>query len=262
MSGYLNRVLAAIRNPGGSVHPVLGSVFSPPSGQTVTDEAPGAARVSRIEGHQAIGSEARYTAGQLSDAADAPLVATHSTVQASVAATDSRPSRSGAEDEVADGLRVAERPRSAEGARRGGDSRPESFVGNPPDDAHSGTHDGHDSAVTRESYDRSRRVETDVDGGLEPLFPRAQPRAVAAEGIESHPAAFDTAARRDARSDAAHMVVNRSRQAPREASDIQIHIGRIEVMAVAPPSPRPLPAPPQTSPSLSDYLNRRNGRPG
>jgi hypothetical protein len=94
------------------------------------------------------------------------------------------------------------------------------------------------------------------------LIPTDRSRADAGQAIESAPAAMSAAARRDAISDAVRGAVSRSTSSLREAGDIQIHIGRIEVMAVAPVSPRPPPAPRQTSPSLSDYLNRRGGRPG
>ena len=44
--------------------------------------------------------------------------------------------------------------------------------------------------------------------------------------------------------------------------DIQIHIGRVEVIAVQPAEPRRTPAPPRKGLSLDDYLSRRNGRIG
>jgi hypothetical protein len=44
--------------------------------------------------------------------------------------------------------------------------------------------------------------------------------------------------------------------------EIQIHIGRIEVIAAPPPAPRAAPAPARKSMSLDDYLSRRDGRVG
>lgn len=46
------------------------------------------------------------------------------------------------------------------------------------------------------------------------------------------------------------------------ADDIQVHIGRIEVIAVPPAAPRPAPAPQRKGISLDDYLSRRGGRTG
>lgn len=48
----------------------------------------------------------------------------------------------------------------------------------------------------------------------------------------------------------------------RSSDDIQINIGRIEVVAVTQPAPRPAPAPARKGLSLDEYLGRRNGRTG
>jgi hypothetical protein len=47
-----------------------------------------------------------------------------------------------------------------------------------------------------------------------------------------------------------------------QADDIQIHIGRIEVVAVPQAAPRPAAAPTRKGLSLDEYLNRRDGRAG
>jgi hypothetical protein len=50
--------------------------------------------------------------------------------------------------------------------------------------------------------------------------------------------------------------------APSHVDDIQIHIGRIEVVAIPQAAPRPAPAPTRKGVSLDEYLHRRNGRVG
>ena len=47
-----------------------------------------------------------------------------------------------------------------------------------------------------------------------------------------------------------------------QADDIQIHIGRIEVLAVTQPASRPAPPQARKGLSLDEYLRRRNGRVG
>jgi hypothetical protein len=47
-----------------------------------------------------------------------------------------------------------------------------------------------------------------------------------------------------------------------QGEDIQIHIGRIEVVAVPQAAPRPAAAPARKGMSLDEYLSRRNGRAG
>jgi len=57
-------------------------------------------------------------------------------------------------------------------------------------------------------------------------------------------------------------AARRFQPAQREADEIHIHIGRIEVAAVAQPAPRPAAAAARRSLNLDEYLRRGNGRPG
>jgi len=53
-----------------------------------------------------------------------------------------------------------------------------------------------------------------------------------------------------------------TRSTSQQADDIQIHIGRIEVVAVPQAAPRSAAAPARKGLSLDEYLSRRNGRAG
>ncbi len=55
-------------------------------------------------------------------------------------------------------------------------------------------------------------------------------------------------------------AVKPQRNQAASSDDIQIHIGRIEVIAVPPPAPRPVPAPARKSLSLDEYLQGSHGR--
>lgn len=48
---------------------------------------------------------------------------------------------------------------------------------------------------------------------------------------------------------------------PRNSDDVHIHIGRVEVTAVPPPTPRQAAAPARKTMTLEEYLGRRNGAP-
>jgi hypothetical protein len=51
-------------------------------------------------------------------------------------------------------------------------------------------------------------------------------------------------------------------RAEQHGDEIQIHIGRIEVIAMPPPAPRPIPVPVRKSQTLDEYLRRGSGRAG
>jgi hypothetical protein len=54
----------------------------------------------------------------------------------------------------------------------------------------------------------------------------------------------------------------RGSTSPREPDEIHIHIGRVEVAAIAQPAPRPAAQTPRRSLNLSEYLKHGNGRAG
>jgi hypothetical protein len=90
-------------------------------------------------------------------------------------------------------------------------------------------------------------------GPYQPLIAATQQPAPKLQPRESLPTS--TAART---SEAAR----RAQPAQREADEIHIHIGRIEVAAIAQPSPRPVAVAARRSLNLDEYLRRGNGRPG
>jgi hypothetical protein len=69
-----------------------------------------------------------------------------------------------------------------------------------------------------------------------------------------------TASRRAAASEAAAQRNAQIMRPPLQAEEIQIHIGRIEVIAVPPPATRSAAAPARKGQSLDEYLSRSNGR--
>jgi hypothetical protein len=92
-------------------------------------------------------------------------------------------------------------------------------------------------------------------GPYQPLIAASQQTAPRLQPRESPPT---SAAARTSGSEAAR----RAQPAQREADEIHIHIGRIEVAAIAQPSPRPAAAAARRSLNLDEYLRRGNGRPG
>jgi hypothetical protein len=104
----------------------------------------------------------------------------------------------------------------------------------------------------------------------EPLIASGAPmpsRSVAeAQGPQpSEPVRFPSELEATSRRASARQTVSSSNasqmRSPIQAEDIQIHIGRIEVIAVPPPSARPAAAPVRRGQSLDEYLRSSNGRP-
>lgn len=96
--------------------------------------------------------------------------------------------------------------------------------------------------------------QTEAPGPYRPLVRVEQPPDIAPT---SHPLPHQAGAARNPNAE----VSDRSAP-PHEPDEIHIHIGRIEVAAIAQPAPRPA-APPVRKPlDLGEYLKRGNGRAG
>jgi hypothetical protein len=61
---------------------------------------------------------------------------------------------------------------------------------------------------------------------------------------------------------AGRRLAQQQARAERQGDEIQIHIGRIEVIATPPAAPRPMPVPARKSQTLDEYLRRGSGRAG
>jgi hypothetical protein len=109
---------------------------------------------------------------------------------------------------------------------------------------------------------RARNLASAADR-YSPHTPEGSPRTSNPQALEPlMPRAMTPTMQRADETDHSGRLARHLRSQSREADEIQIHIGRIEVTAVPPAPARPAPVPNRKSPSLDDYLKRRPGRAG
>ena len=228
MSGYLQRLVNAAAGHGDAVHPRTGSIFSPRA-----QEAAAPLHGSQDDEHAALPPpQARppvaSPAGELNEppspvareSRPTPLFPTASEVPAARTLISPPLVRAAKSGDIDGVLHPDDRPWEPRGV--GGDPSTDVRVVAP---------------VVRET------------AGASPFF--ATPNRIPEPRTRS---AEPTRVRSDRHSGQSE------RQAEWQADDIQIHIGRIEVIALPPPAPR-APKAPDRSVSLEAYLNRRDGRP-
>ena len=107
--------------------------------------------------------------------------------------------------------------------------------------------------------------QTEVSGVYRPLVRVEEPFVAVSTPHQlpyqtEHPLPHQTEAR--AAENTGARASNRSTSPPHEPDEIHIHIGRIEVAAIAQPAPRPAAPPARKSLDLGEYLKRGNGRAG
>jgi hypothetical protein len=96
-------------------------------------------------------------------------------------------------------------------------------------------------------------------GRYQRLMPESPSRTDGPRAFRSITSPLTPNVRKDVRKEERARVSNSSGSPQREADEIQIHIGRIEVTAVPPPTPAPVRAPARKSISLDEYLKRKHG---
>jgi hypothetical protein len=110
--------------------------------------------------------------------------------------------------------------------------------------------------------DRARNLAPAADR-YSPHAPEGLPRRPNPQALEPlMPRAITPTVQRADETGNSRRLARHLRSPSREADEIQIHIGRIEVTAVPPAPARPALAPNRKSPSLDEYLKRRPGRAG
>ena len=221
MSGYLQRLVNGTAGGADSVHPRTGSIFSAPRDDVVVP-------VPRVDNSETVAAAPRR------DQPAPPTDVSHAEPPRGV-------TRESAHVPL---LPPAEAP--------AGDAAPSRPPASPA--VLSGAVEPIAARVLQPGEPRQRDPATDTQ-----IAPQRQPRA----GDAVRPLTNGSSTGEVTAQSAEPRRLSRNRHADRserQTDDIQIHIGRIEVVAVQPPVPRPLKAPDRAL-SLDEYLSRRDRRP-
>ena len=281
MKGYLQRMASSAFGPVGAIRPIAGSIYAgdrPPAAEAspgnawdVAAEIPAARSGTRADPP----AEPRSPSEAPSAARPAERTRSPDVGRLTAAEKQPAPSRnSGAPERVprpqTNGPvpRAAHAPLFPEVIAPPGTPRASTQPSAPVDERRfplTGAPAGKEAREVPEGEEGapaspSREAPAPMEGALErPFVPSVPGDFSQGDGVgvaRSGGAAFSVG---NGRRDRAASAPNRE-GASREPDEIQIHIGRIEVVAAQPPAPRPAPKPQRKAPSLDDYLRRRNGR--
>jgi hypothetical protein len=236
MSNFLQRVAATVIQPKARLQPMFGSIFAPATLPSPAESFPAQAEISSqtFAPHR----QQSMTSPHLDPSSQAVASQTFAgedrlfSTTAQEGSSLARSNRSPAADQPL--LPVFSSPNDLRGS-----THPHPFV--------------EDS--TFESSKSATANQAASPAPYQPLLAASQQPAPKLQPRESLPT---SAATRTSASEAAR----RAQPAQREADEIHIHIGRIEVAAITQPSPRPAAAAARRSLNLDEYLRRGNGRPG
>jgi hypothetical protein len=231
MSHFLERVAATVIQPKARLHPMLGSIFAPTTLCSPAESVPAEISTQTVAPHR---QEPTHFDATSHAFASHPFES-HAFEFPATPHEDSSPARSNRSPAADQPLLPA-------------------FVS--PTDLRGSTR-AHPS-VEDSAFESSKPAGADHSPSLspyQPLIAASQQPPPKLQPRESPPTSVA------ARTSAAE-AARRAQPAQREADEIHIHIGRIEVAAIAQTAPRPAAAAARRSLNLDEYLRRGNGRPG
>jgi hypothetical protein len=231
VSNFLERVAATVIQPKAKLQPMLGSIFAPATLRSPAECFPAQTEIS---------------SQTFAPHRQEPMTAPHFDTSSQAFASEDRSFSATAQKDSSPA--GSNRNPAADQPLLPAFSSPNDLRG--PADPHPFVED-FDPAF--ESSKPTAANQLTSSGPYQPLVVASQQTAPRLQPHESLPT---SAADRISGSEAAR----RSQPAQREADEIYIHIGRIEVAAIAQPAPRPAAA--RRALNLDDYLRRGNGRPG
>jgi hypothetical protein len=243
MTGYLQRLAASVSQPRPSLHPLVGSIFSGGRQEVASPNLLQNDALASTDDQNRV-----PTTRTVSDSTDGPMR------RRDLGADD----RAGAPD--TDNRRAEQRRSEREIFHPLLPSKaPDVDVSAMPPEAVPGDGAGAQSALHHDRRDTSivgaaRMARVAVEDGP----PADRRNAIAAPPVsELHERAGMLAAVAGDAGKPARVEFSAPSRRSAQSDDIQIHIGRIEVTAVAQPAPRPAAAPARKAMSLDEYLGRR-----
>jgi hypothetical protein len=283
MSNYLQRMASSALSPGGSIRPILRSIFSPSTSRRVPEHIPGKGSASSLIAAERVvptpaGPDSFLEPGLSGVFGDPvpeattffnPLVneGQRSNVESRLSSIDIRNGDARSDEQpslAAQNNHENVTPGRHAPGRQGAGMQPPLPAVTP---ISRNAKQSENTEPISEPVDTlaARAKKSDLEDSEAPDNIRYRPLMTASGSSADGPVAswkvsspLTPATRKEAKGN----LSSSSGLPEREPDEIQIHIGRIEVTAVPQAVPRPAPPPLRKSISLNDYLKRGEGRSG